>query len=79
MLSAQVLNGLSCVFALIAAVLWWISATRPLQSVRDNIDVLVADIDAAVRTLRSQSWWSAWAATAAGVAAALQAASFIGH
>jgi hypothetical protein len=71
----QMFNWASFAFALTAAVLWWVSATRRISSVRNSLDDHIADTNKAIDALRAQSRWNAWAASAAAIAAMLQAAS----
>jgi hypothetical protein len=79
----QFLNWAAAIAALIAAALWfWASRVRvaPAEEKPDEWnDAAVLYIDKrgrasdAIETAAVQSWWNAWAATAAGIAAASQA------
>ena len=51
------LNWASCLFAFLAAVLWWISAYRSVSYIRDSMDHHIADTNAAISVLRSQDKW----------------------
>ena len=55
----------------VCAVLWFISASRPLTSIKPGLDGLdrVAELS---RDLKSMSNWNMWAATATGISAILQ-------
>ena len=72
---SQTFNWASFALALIAAILWWVSATRRISNVRNSIDDHIADTNKAIEALRAQARWNAWAASAAAIAAMLQAAS----
>jgi hypothetical protein len=70
------LSLISFAVALVAAVLWGVSATRQVPDIADNLDTLHVDLQLTVFALRSQSRWSAAAAWATGLGVILQAAAY---
>ncbi len=71
------LEWISFMSGVVSAILWGISATRPVPEIRNNIDMLSVDLQYAVAALRSQSRWNAWAALASAVTILLQAAAHV--